>query len=134
MAERMAAVNLLLEKLAGIAARRHWIFIIAWLAILGGLLGAKHAFSGEFVNNYTISGSDSANGINVLNETFPQQGGYGGQIVFHARSGTVSAQQSAVSQSVSNVAKLPDFIKVVSPFASAGSGAVSKDETIAYAI
>jgi putative drug exporter of the RND superfamily len=126
-------VNLLLEKLAGTAARRHWIFIIAWVAILGGLLGAKHAFSGEFVNNYTISGSDSANGIRVLNETFPQQGGYGGQIVFHARSGTVSAQQSAVNQSVSNVSKLPDVIKAVSPFASAGSGTVSKDETIAYA-
>ena len=77
-------VNVLLEKLAGLAARRHWIFIIAWVVILGGLLGAKHAFGGEYVNNYTISGSDSATGLNVLNSTFPQQGGYGGQIVFHA--------------------------------------------------
>lgn len=54
------------------AARRHWIFIIAWVVILGGLLGAKHAFGGDYVNNYTISGSDSATGLNVLNSTFPQ--------------------------------------------------------------
>jgi putative drug exporter of the RND superfamily len=126
-------VNLLLEKLAGVAARKHWIFIIIWVLVLGGLLGAKHAVGGEYVNNYTISGSDSATGLNVLNSTFPQQGGYGGQIVFHAKSGTVAAQQSAVNQSVSNVSNLPDVIKAVSPFASANTGAVSKDGTIAYA-
>ncbi len=126
-------MNLLLERLAGVAARKHWIFIIIWVVILGGLLAAKHAFGGEYVNNYTISGSDSATGLNVLNSTFPQQGGYGGQIVFHAKTGAVSAQESAVNQSVTNVSKLPDVIKAVSPFASANSGAVSKDGTIAYA-
>ena len=126
-------MNMLLERIAGTAARRHWVFIIVWVIILGGLLAAKNAFGGEYVNNYTISGSDSANGLNLLNKTFPQQGGYGGQIVFHARSGKVSAQESAVNQSVSNVSKLPDVIKAVSPFASSSTGAVSKDGTIAYA-
>jgi putative drug exporter of the RND superfamily len=127
------AVNVLLERLAGVAARRHWVFIIAWLIILVGLLAAKNAVGGEYVNNYTVSGSDSAAGLDLLNKTFPQQGGYGGQIVFHAKSGTVSAQQAAVDQSVSNVSKLPDVIKAVSPFASSNTGAVSKDGTIAYA-
>ena len=122
-----------LERLGGLAARRWWIFIFGWVVILVGLLGARHAFGGEFVNNYTISGSDSATGLNVLNSTFPQQGGYGGQIVFHANTGTVAAQQSAVNQSVTNVSKLPDVIKAVSPFASANTGTVSKDGTIAYA-
>jgi RND superfamily putative drug exporter len=126
-------VNLLLERIAGIAARKHWIFIIIWVIILGGLLAAKNAFGGEYVNNYTIAGSDSAAGLNALNKTFPQQGGYGGQIVFHAKSGKVSAQESAVNQSVSNVSKLPDVIKAVSPFASSNTGTVSKDGTIAYA-
>ena len=126
-------MNILLERLAGLGARRHWVFIIAWVAVLGGLLGAKHAFGGEYVNNYTISGSDSAAGLNVLNMTFPQQGGYGGQIVFHAHSGKVSDQQSAVDQSVSNVSKLANVIKAVSPFSSSNSGTVSKDGTIAYA-
>jgi putative drug exporter of the RND superfamily len=126
-------VNILLERLASLAARRHWIFIIAWVIILGGLLAARAAFGGEYVNNYTVSGSDSAAGLNVLNSTFPQQGGYGGQIVFHARTGKVSDQQSAVDQSVTNVSKLANVIKAVSPFASSNSGMVSKDGTIAYA-
>jgi uncharacterized membrane protein YdfJ with MMPL/SSD domain len=125
--------NILLERLAGLAARKHWIFIIAWVIILGGLLAARAAFGGEYVNNYTVSGSDSAAGLNVLNSTFPRQGGYGGQIVFHARTGKVSDQQSAVDQSVANVSKLANVIKAVSPFASSNSGMVSKDGTIAYA-
>ena len=49
------------------------------------------------------------------------------------QSGTVAAQQSAVNQSVTNVSKLPDVIKAVSPFASANTGTVSTDGTIAYA-
>jgi len=126
-------MNGILERLGGFAARRWWVPIIAWVIVLGGLLGAKNAFGGEYVNNYTVSGSDSANGLNVLNSTFPQQGGYGGQIVFHATKGTVTNQQSAVNQSVSNISKLPDVIKAVSPFASPNTGAVSKDGTIAYA-
>src|SRR5450631_4005471 len=100
-----ATMNNLLERLGGFAARRHWVVIIAWLVILGGLLAAVKAFGGEYVNNYTVSGSDSAVGLDVLNSTFPQQGGFGGQIVFHAKSGTVSAQQSAVDQAVTNVSK-----------------------------
>ncbi len=126
-------MNGALERLAGLAARRWWVFIVSWVIILGGLLAAKNGFGGEYVNNYTVSGSDSATGLNVLNSTFPQQGGYGGQIVFHATKGTVADQQSAVNQSVSNVSKLPDVIKAVSPFASSDTGAVSKDGTIAYA-
>ena len=126
-------MNALLERLAGFAARKHWVIIIAWLVILGGLLAARHAYGGEYVNNYTVSGSDSAAGIDVLNSTFPQQGGFGGQIVFHARSGTVSAQEAAVNQATTNVSKLPNVIKAVSPFSSSGSAAVSKDGAIAYA-
>ena len=126
-------MNGALERLGGFAARRWWVVIIAWVIILGGLLAAKNAFGGEYANNYTVSGSDSSSGLNVLNNTFPQQGGYGGQIVFHATKGTVADQQSAVNQSVTNVSKLPDVIKAVSPFASSNTGAVSKDGTIAYA-
>ena len=125
-------MNKLLERLGGFAARRHWIVIIAWLVILGGALLARHAWGGEFVNNYKVSGSGSALGQDLLNQDFPQQSGYAGQIVFHAKTGTVSADQDAVNQATSNVAKLPDVIKAVSPFASPNSGAVSKDGTIAY--
>jgi RND superfamily putative drug exporter len=126
-------MNNLLERLGAFAVRRRWIVIVAWLLILGGLLGARQASGGHYVNDYTVAGSDSAAGLNRLDADYPQQGGYGGQIVFRARTGTVAQQQSAVNQAASNVAKLPHVIKAVSPFSSAGSAAVAKDGTIAYA-
>ncbi len=107
--------------------------IIGWVIVLGGLVAAKNAFGGDYVNNYSVSGSESQNGLDRLNNTFSQQGGYGGQLVFHARHGTVQAQRAAVNQATANVAKLPHVIKAVSPFASASAGAVAKDQTIAYA-
>ena len=125
-------MNHLLERLGSFAARKHWIVIIGWVIILGGLLWANGAFGGKYVNNYTVPGSDSSNGLNVLNADYPSQGGYGGQIVFHARHGTVAQQQTAVNQATSNVAKLSGVTKAVSPFSSPHSGAVSKNGTIAY--
>src|SRR5690242_15552368 len=80
-------MNSLLERLGRFSARRHWIVIIAWLIILGGTLCAR------------------------------RQGGYAGQTVFHAKTGKVSDSNYAVNQATSNVAKLPDVIKAVSPFA-----------------
>jgi len=139
-------LNQLLERLGSFAARRYWIVIIGWLIILGGLVGARQAFGGSYVNNYNVSGTDSDRGLTVLNDTYPQQGGYGGQIVFHSRSGKfTSADQTAINQASTNVSKLAHVIKSTSPFASSnsnagGSGgsspqastAVSKDGTIAY--
>ena len=125
-------MNNLLERLGGFSARRHWIVIIGWVIILAGLVLARHFSGGEYVNNFTVDGSGSSLGSNLLNKDFPQQGGYAGTIVFHATKGKVSDDQSQVNQATTNVSKLPDVIKAVSPFASSSSGAVSKDGTIAY--
>jgi RND superfamily putative drug exporter len=126
-------VNLLLERLGAFAARRYPIVIVGWLIILGGLLIARHEFGGSYVNNYSVPGSASQDGLNVLDNTFSQQGGYGGQIVFYARNGKVAADQNAVNQAAANVARLPHVIKAVSPFSASASGQISPAGTIAYA-
>jgi len=125
-------VNRALEGLGEFAAKRHWWIIIGWFLILGAAVGADHVWGGAYVNNYTVPGSGSQDGQNLLNSTDPQQGGYGGQIVFSVRTGAVTADETAVNQSTANVAKLPHVINAVSPFASSHSAAVSKDGTIAY--
>ena len=125
-------MNKALERLGRLAARRHWVVVGLWLVVLAGLVAGRHAFGGEYVNNYNVPGSQSSLGSDALKADFTSQSGYAGQIVFHAKSGTVAQQQSAVNQATANVKNLPDVITAVSPFATANSPAVSKSGTIAY--
>src|SRR6185312_9041215 len=102
---RRVAVNAFLDRMGRFCARRHWIVIVAWVIILGALLLLKNAFGGEFVNDYTVPGSQSSQGFDLLNDKYPQQGGYAGQIVFHAKSGKItdSSFTGPINTSMTNV-------------------------------
>jgi RND superfamily putative drug exporter len=125
-------MNQFLDTLGRWCARRHWVVIAAWLAILVVLVLTRAAFGGHFTNDYRVPGSDSSAGQSVLAKEFPTQSGNAGQIVFHAHSGTVAAQKDAVNSSMSQIGKLPHVISAVSPFATSNSPLVSKDGTTAY--
>jgi RND superfamily putative drug exporter len=125
-------MNAVLDALGRFCARRHWLVFLVWLIILGGLLAIRSAFGGDFVNDYTVTGSQSADGLKVLNAKFPQQGGYAGQIVFHTKSGTITDKSSGINSAMTNVSKLPHVIRSVSPFATPNSPQIAKDGTTAY--
>ena len=125
-------MNAFLDAVGRWCARRHWEVIVAWVIILGALLGLRSVFGGHFQNNYTVTGSESAQGLSVLKKEFPAQGGYAGQIVFHAPTGSVATQTNAVNTAMANVAKLPHVLNAVSPFAVPNSPQVAKNGTTAY--
>jgi len=125
-------MNALLQRLGTFAARKHWWVIGVWLVILIGLSVLRGAFGGSFVNNYTVPGSQSSDGLTVLRTQFHSASGYSGQIVFHARTGTVADQSSAVATAMKNVGKLPHVISATDPLTVQGTPAVSKDGSIAY--
>ena len=120
-----------LNRLGRFCARRGWAVIVAWLIVVAGVAGLRSGFGGEFYNNYTVPGSQSSQGLDVLQKQFPSQGGYAGQIVFHAKKGTISDDSSAVNSAMKNVAALPDVVAATSPL-STSPPRVSKDGTIAY--
>ena len=125
-------MNAFLDTVGRWCAKRHWEVIVAWVIILGALIGLRSVFGGHFENNYTVTGSESAQGLSVLKKEFPAQGGYAGQIVFHAPTGSVATQTNAVNTAMANVAKLPHVLNAVSPFAVPNSPQVAKNGTTAY--
>jgi len=125
-------MNAFLDTIGRWCAKRHWQVIVAWVIILGALIGLRSVFGGHFENNYTVTGSESAQGLSVLKKEFPAQGGYAGQIVFHAPTGSVATQTNAVNSAMANVAKLPHVLNAVSPFAVPNSPQVAKNGTTAY--
>ena len=125
-------MNALLDAVGRWCARRHWEIIIAWVIILGVLLGLRSAFGGHFQQRLHRDRQPVGAGLSVLKKEFPAQGGYAGQIVFHAPTGSVAAQTTAVNTAMANVAKLPHVISAVSPFAVPNSPQVAKNGTTAY--
>ncbi|GAA2807546.1 MMPL family transporter [Kribbella solani] len=122
-----------LERLGRAAARRHWYVIAGWLVIVVGLFVLRSAFGGTFVNNYTVPGSESSAGVNILNKDFASAGGYSGSIVFHAQSGTVAEHADVVKSTMDAVGKLPDVVTAVDPLTTSQSAYISKDGTIVNA-
>ncbi|HET6988625.1 MAG TPA: MMPL family transporter [Kribbella sp.] len=122
-----------LDRLGRGAARHHWFVIGGWLVLVVGLFVLRSAFGGTYVNNYTVPGSESSAGLNILNKDFATAGGYSGSIVFHAKTGTVSEQSEAVKTSMAAVAKLPDVVSAVDPLATSQTAYISKDGTIVNA-
>jgi RND superfamily putative drug exporter len=125
-------MNGALERLGTWAARRHWWVIGAWIVILVGLSVGRGAFGGDFVNDYSVPGSESSHGLDVLRADFPAASGYSGQIVFKAGTGTVADQSAAVTTAMKNVGGLPHVLSATDPLTASGTPAVSKDGTVAY--
>ena len=108
-------MNQALERLGTWAARRHWWVIGAWLVILVGLSLGRVVAGGDFVNDYSVPGSESSEGLDVLRADFPSASGYGGQIVFKAGTGTVADQSAAVGTAMKNLGGLPHVISATDP-------------------
>ena len=125
-------MNALLERLGAFAARRRWWVIAVWVLVLVGLSVARGAFGGTYVNDYSVPGSQSSDGLNVLTKDFAAASGYSGQIVFHATTGKVSDQAAAVSTSMKNIGGLDHVLSATDPLTMSGTPDVSKDGTIAY--
>ncbi|MFG1910392.1 MMPL family transporter [Kribbella sp. NPDC048928] len=122
-----------LQRLGRDAARFHWFVIAGWLVVVVGLFVLRAAFGGTYVNNYTVPGSESSAGLNILNKDFAQAGGYSGSIVFHATSGTVAEHADVVKTSMESVGKLPDVVSAVDPLATSQQAYISKDGSIVNA-
>ncbi len=122
-----------LSRLGTLAARRHWAVLTVWAVLLGGLVALGAAFGGSYVNDYTVSGSESARGLDQLTRRFPAQSGYAGRIVFHASDGTVADHAKAVQQSMTAVAGLPHVVSASDPLATKDASSVSKDGSIVMA-
>jgi len=125
-------VNAFLDSLGRFCARRHWVVLVAWLVVIAVLLLLRGNFGGTLSNNYAVPGSNSQAGQELLEEQFPAQAGYAGQIVFSDPDGPISSQQAAVDTAMTNVSGLPHVIGAVSPFAVPGSPQVAEDGTTAY--
>lgn len=119
-------------------ARHFVIVIVLWLAALAGAQVLTHLYGGDYSDNFSIPGTQSQDGLDVLEAHAPSAGGYSSQVVVHDPDGPLSAVSSEVSTVVGNLQELPDVLSAQNPLASGtpttnpNVGPLSTDGRTAY--
>ncbi|MFF5343770.1 MMPL family transporter [Streptomyces althioticus] len=109
-----------LRRLGEWCARHFVVVIVAWLVALVVLQFVSRAVGGAYSDNFTLSDSQSQQGIDVLQRHDPQAGGYSSQIVLHDGRQELTALGSQMSSTVSSLEKLPHVLSAQNPLTAQG--------------
>lgn len=108
----------LLYRLGMLSARRAWLFIIGWIAILG-LTGTLAATAGgTFSTSMSIGGTAAQNTIDSLEKNFPDASRGAGQVIFHKTDGTpfTTTDQASIVAALDSVVDMPGVNEIINPF------------------
>lgn len=121
----------LLRRLGEWCARHGALVTVLWVVALAGLQVAQHTFGGTYSDDFSLPGTQSNQGLNVLREHEPSVGGQSAQVVLHDAKEPLTGVQDQVGQVVGSVRKLPHVLSATDPLAQ-GSGALSADGRTGY--
>lgn len=114
--------------------RHPWRVLTAWLLVLVLAGGGVALFAKGTDNTFTIPGTESQAGLEMLGRTFPQVSGASAEIIVVSADGakvTDPAYQDAVQKTSTDIGNL-DFVEAVTdPYDTRISGGISDDERAA---
>ena len=115
-------------------ARHFVIVIVAWLIALVALQVLNRSFGGDYSDNFSLPGTQSQQGLDVLKKHDPAAGGYSSQIVLHDGQKSLTGLGSQMSTAVSDLQKLPHVLSAQNPLSAPASkiGPLSSDGKTAY--
>jgi RND superfamily putative drug exporter len=116
------------------AARHPWRMIGVWLVVAVAVLGLQASVGGETSDDWTIPGTEAQRGADVLDQSFPTEGGLAGRVVFADPDGDVTDAnaQAAIAETLAAIEAGPNVLAISDPFDPAQS-AVSADGRVAFA-
>ncbi|MEY4312576.1 MAG: hypothetical protein RLZZ319_85, partial [Actinomycetota bacterium] len=111
-------VSRLLFRLGAFAARRAWVVIGGWLAVIGIVAGVAVTAGGTFSTAMTIDGTDAQRTIDTLEQNFPDASRGAGLVVFHKTDGQPfsAADEAAITGALESVHELHGVDDTVDPF------------------
>ncbi|MEI5103030.1 MMPL family transporter [Streptomyces sp. PmtG] len=123
----------LLHSLGRAAFRHRGRFLLGWLLLIALVGGGMATYGSHLDSEATIPGSQSQQGIDVLEKSLPSSTGVTAQLVFAAPEGARvddPAYRAAIKKTVAAAGKAPQVEKAVDPFVASN---VSADKRTALA-
>ncbi|MEU3477834.1 MMPL family transporter [Streptomyces sp. NPDC033754] len=111
----------LLRRTGEWSARHFVVVLAAWIVALGALVALNHAYGGEYSDNYSLPGTQSQEGLDVLRAHEPAAGGYSAQVVLHDGAKPLTDAADQVSSAVDSLKKLPHVLDATSPLPASGT-------------
>ncbi len=122
-----------LERWARFTHRRRGTVIGVWVVVLAALVVGMMRFGGEFSSDFSLPGSESQRGLDLLEERFPARAGAEADLLFKDERGITSPEVRAVAERTINELKAnPNVAEIESPFDNPMF--ISQDGTIARAV
>jgi RND superfamily putative drug exporter len=111
-------VSQFLYRLGQFAARRAWLVIVGWIAVIGIVGGVAATAGGTFSTAMTINGTDAQTTIETLETNFKDASRGVGQVVFHKTDGMpfTDKEKESISAALLSVHDLPAVDDTVDPF------------------
>ncbi|MDR0365269.1 MAG: MMPL family transporter [Bifidobacteriaceae bacterium] len=109
----------LLYKLARLTAKRRWLTVGCWVALLALAGLAFMVGRGQLSEGFDIPGLESSKTIERLAAELPQYSGTTGTVVLRTTDGQpfTEPQREQIEQTIASAVDLPDVAAVVDPFA-----------------
>jgi putative drug exporter of the RND superfamily len=123
---------------AGVARwcfRHRVIVLVAWLIVLLSVIGIERAVGSAFTDSFSLPGTESWSGLQLVRSEVPQQSGDSGTIVWHTSDDSVSdpAVKARMQSTLEQVAAMPSVVSVNNPYDPEAAGQISQDAKTAYA-
>jgi putative drug exporter of the RND superfamily len=111
------------------------VVLVAWVVALVGLSALHSGVGSAYNDNFTLSGTQSFDAINLLKRSAPKASGDTDQIVIAVKQGRVTdpAVRSQVNDMLARVARLPHVSEIASPYGPQGASQISKSGRVAFA-
>ncbi len=114
-------------------ARRPLAVLLAWVLILGGVVGAMLSLQRPMTNEFELPDSEFAQVLDDLGKQIPEIAGGTGTVVLHSKDGFSTEQRAAIDKTMVEWRSLPHVTGTVDPFETQqtldeGSKALAKGE------
>ncbi len=115
------------------SARRPFAVLLAWVLILGGVVGAMLSLQRPMTNEFELPDSEFAQVLDDLGKQIPEIAGGTGTVVLHSKDGFTTEQRAAIDKTMADWRSLPHVTGTVDPFETQqvldqGSKALAKGE------